>query len=51
VFVAALFGTALDSMVVEPVARALMNEWLDKWIKVLSVLLLLLGFHFDLLAS
>jgi hypothetical protein len=51
VVVAVLLGALLDTLIVRPLARVLEVKALDKWIKGLSVVLLLVGFHFDLLAS
>jgi hypothetical protein len=42
---------AVDVVVIEPIARRLEGKDLGKRIKVASVVLLILGFHFDLLAS
>jgi hypothetical protein len=44
-------GIALEWLLVRPVARILDREALDKWIKSGSALMLLVGFHFDLLSS
>ena len=40
-----------NSCVVEPLAWTLERPYVDKVIKLVSVLMLLIGFHFDLLAS
>lgn len=40
-----------DILMIEPLAWLLERQSLDKLIKAGSILLLLIGFHFDLLAS
>jgi hypothetical protein len=42
---------AIDYIAIEPLAWVLERESLDKIIKFVSLILLLVGFHFDLLAS
>jgi hypothetical protein len=46
-----LFLAMVDVLVIEPSAWLLERKQLDKLIKLGSVVLLILGFHFDLLAS
>lgn len=46
-----LVGLVLDVIVIEPVAWVLEREYLDKLIKVFAVIMLVVGFHFDFLAS
>jgi hypothetical protein len=47
----AMLGLLFDLVVIEPVARAFDRDAPDRLIKIGSLLLLVLGFHFDLLAS
>lgn len=47
----ALLGLLVDSFLIEPVAWVIERKHIDKWIKVISMLLILIGFHFDLLSS
>ena len=51
VFTIGLFGLVIDKLIITPVARALMQSDLERAIKILSFLSLIVGFHFDLLAS
>lgn len=44
-------GILLDIILIEPVAWVLEREYLDKIIKLLAFLALIVGFHFDFLAS
>jgi hypothetical protein len=44
-------GLVVDTLVFEPLAWVLDRDAVERWIKVTSVLLLVAGFHFDLLAS
>jgi hypothetical protein len=46
-----LLGLLVDSLLIEPLAWMLERESFDRVIKVVSLLLLATGFHFDLLAS
>lgn len=41
----------IDTVLIEPLAWILERETVDKLIKIVSAILLLFGFHFDLLAS
>jgi hypothetical protein len=47
----AMLGLLLDLAIIEPVARVFDRDAPDRLIKIGSLLLLVLGFHFDLLAS
>jgi hypothetical protein len=51
VFAIGLFGFAIDKLIVTPMAWALMQPTPERVIKILSLALLIAGFHFDLLAS
>lgn len=51
VFTMGLFGLVIDKLIITPIARALMQPDLERAIKILSFLSLIVGFHFDLLAS
>ena len=51
VFGVIALGLLVDTLVFEPLAWVLDRDAVERWIKVTSVLLLLTGFHFDLLAS
>jgi len=55
VFVGALFffvlSVVIDSFLIEPIAWILEREHVDKWIKLGAAVMLVAGFHFDLLAS
>ena len=44
-------GVLVDSLIIEPTAWILERPALDRWTKVLALLLLLIGFHFDFLTS
>ena len=44
-------AAVLQAVVLRPLAWALERESIDRWIKLLAVALLVLGFHFDLLAT
>lgn len=44
-------GLAVNSLIIKPLAWILENPSLDRFIKIASLLFLLLGFHFELLAS
>jgi hypothetical protein len=44
-------GAIVDAAILEPVAWVLDREAVDKVIKSVSFLALIIGFHFDLLAS
>jgi hypothetical protein len=44
-------GALIDTVLIDPLAWVLDRSALDRWIKVGSVLLLIAGFHFDLLSS
>jgi hypothetical protein len=44
-------GLIIDLLLIAPIAWILDKEYLGKWIKVASIIMLLIGFHFDLLAS
>ncbi len=44
-------GLAVNSILIKPLAQVLENPSLDRFIKIISLLLLLIGFHFELLAS
>ena len=46
-----ILGLALDMLVIEPFAWVLDRPALDRLVKFVSLLLLIVGFHFDLLAS
>ena len=46
-----VLGLAVDSLLVEPLARFLELEQVDRRIKMIALLLLAFGFHFDLLTS
>jgi len=45
------FGVLIDLAILEPMAWLLERKMVDRWVKIISVVLLILGFHFDLLAS
>lgn len=45
------FGTVIDLFFIESMAWLLDRPQLDKWIKLVALLLLLIGFHFDFLTS
>jgi hypothetical protein len=47
----ATLGLLFDLAIIEPVARIVDRDALDRLIKIGCLLLLVLGFHFDLLAS
>jgi hypothetical protein len=47
----AVFGGVFDMLVIEPIAWLLERDALDRWVKVTALVLLLIGFHFDMLAS
>lgn len=49
IFAALLAGSIIDVLILEPIAWALERPALDKWIKAMSLVLLLIGFHFDFL--
>jgi len=49
--IAIFVGMVIDFMLIRPVTKLLTLKYLKKWIKLISLLLLLTGFHFDLLAS
>lgn len=44
-------GLVVNSLLIKPLALILENPSLDRFIKIASLLFLLLGFHFELLAS
>lgn len=44
-------GSRIDTVIIQPTAWALDRPHVTDWVKVISVLLLLIGFHFDLLSS
>jgi hypothetical protein len=44
-------GWLLDSILIEPMAWILRHSDAERWVKALSAILILVGFHFDLLAS
>lgn len=44
-------GALVDFILIEPLAWCLERKHIDKWVKIISVILLIVGFHFDLLAS
>jgi hypothetical protein len=46
-----VMGLLLDLVVMRPAAFALERPHFDKWVKGIATLLLLVGFHFDLLAA
>jgi hypothetical protein len=46
-----ILGTTLDLVLIEPLAWIIDRPRLDYWLKVFALLLLLVGFHFDFLAS
>jgi hypothetical protein len=46
-----LIGLIVDTLFIEPISWAMVRPSLDRWVKVLSVTLIIVGFHFDLLAS
>lgn len=46
-----LSGILIDLIVIEPLAWMLERRNIDKWIKIVAILFIFLGFHFDLLAS
>ena len=50
-FVVSLLGLLIDFLIVEPIAWIIERPHIDKWVKIMAVILLILGFHFDLLAS
>lgn len=49
--VASLLGATIDMLLIEPLAWVLKQPALDRLVKLVSLSLLVLGFHFDLLAS
>jgi hypothetical protein len=51
IFALTITGLVLDIAFIEPLAWTLERPRLDKWIKSVSLILLLAGFHFDLLSS
>lgn len=51
ILVLILFGLLLNSIFVKPLAWTLENPSLDRFTKIASLFLLLIGFHFELLAS
>ena len=50
-FLMILFGIVTDALLIEPIAWVLERPRFDRWLKILALLLLLIGFHFDFLAS
>lgn len=44
-------GAALDFLLIEPLAWAFDRSDIEVWVKVFALVSLLIGFHFDLLAS
>ena len=46
-----LIGLLIDTVLIEPIALVLDREYLDKLVKVVGILMLIIGFHFDLLSS
>jgi uncharacterized membrane protein YdcZ (DUF606 family) len=46
-----LLGLIIDTIFIEPLAWIMERESIDRLIKIVSIALLLIGFHFDLLAS
>jgi hypothetical protein len=44
-------GMVFDMLILEPIAWVLDRDHLDRWVKLASLVVLLIGFHFDLLAS
>src|SRR5262249_50080084 len=46
-----VLGYLFDKVVIELIASALERPNLDKWVKAIATVLLLVGFHFDLLAA
>ena len=50
-FIFTLGGLVIDSLLIEPLAWMIERQDIDKWVKIGSLLLFLLGFHFDLLSS
>lgn len=46
-----MLGLAVNSFVIKPMAWVLEHPSLDRFMKITSLLLLLIGFHFELLAS
>ena len=44
-------GLIIDVCIIRPIVKLLETTYLDKVIKVFSIIVLLVGFHFDLLAS
>jgi hypothetical protein len=44
-------GVVFDSLIIEPIAWLLERPALDRWTKIVALLLLLAGFHFDFLTS
>ncbi len=44
-------GLLIDSLLIEPLAWMIERPDFEKWVKIGSILLLLIGFHFDLLGS
>ena len=51
IIIFSVVGVFIDSVLIEPLAWVLEREGVEKALKIISVLLLVLGFHFDLLAS
>ncbi len=51
VLVIGLLGFIIDRMFIRPIASALMQPTPEKFVKVVSLVLLIAGFHFDILAS
>ena len=47
----AALGAVFDALAIEPLAWLLERDEFDRWVKVTSLALLLIGFHFDLLIS
>ena len=46
-----MLGFIIDTMMIRPLAGALLQPTPEKFIKVISLVLLITGFHFDILAS
>ena len=46
-----IVGTLFDVVIIDNLAWLLERPKVENWIRVISLILLLVGFHFDLLAS
>ncbi len=51
IYIVMFAGLCIDTFLFEPVAWILERPALDRWIKLFALLLLIIGFHFDLLTD